>query len=356
MKLFGSEKNENMRTIKISIIVPVYNVDKYIDGCLKSLTENNYDNIEIIIINDGSSDNSLSICSKYRDNDDRIVLITQKNQGPSSARNAGLDIANGEYVMFADADDWLDTNYIKVLFEKLASDLDVIVFGYANYNEQADTYVNYLLDEKTYYGNLIEMISTLDAKGYFFNLLWNKLYKKSVIGNIRFEKGIAYGEDLLFNSEVFKNVASAKIIKEPLYYYRTSLYSLTNNKYYPNYSDLITVGIKARNDLYAYYKADKKFSYITNSKELEYRIGEILNMYRPQSTLTAESRRNLIQKNSKEIYVLSMNSSIQSKLLKLVVIVIHFCNSLVADFIFTILFVLKNHFGSKYRVLLNKFK
>ena len=110
--------------IKISIIVPVYNCAKYIKKCLDSLINQTFKNIEIILVNDGSTDNSEEIIQSYDDN--RIVYIKQKNQGPSAARNLGIDLAKGEYIGFVDSDDWIDADYYEKLYNAIAANNAII--------------------------------------------------------------------------------------------------------------------------------------------------------------------------------------------------------------------------------------
>ena len=108
----------------VSIIVPVYNCEKWLPDCIESLTRQTYSELEIILVNDGSTDGSLSICKKYEKQDERIYLVNKKNGGVSSARNTGLKHANGEWVTFVDADDWLETDAIERICRELQEDID----------------------------------------------------------------------------------------------------------------------------------------------------------------------------------------------------------------------------------------
>ena len=116
--------------VKVSVIVPVYNNEEYLDKCLSSLTEQSLDDIEIICVNDGSSDSSLDILNRYEQKDNRIVVLSQENQGAGASRNNGIDIANGEYISFVDADDWLEENALKKLYENaVRNNSDVVLFN-----------------------------------------------------------------------------------------------------------------------------------------------------------------------------------------------------------------------------------
>ena len=117
---------------KISIIIPVYNAEKYLAQCIESIIKQTYSNLEIIIINDGSTDRSLEICNFYKENDQRIVVFNQNNSGVSVARNKGLDISNGEFIMFVDADDWLNADFVESLYK--VCEEHVLVIG--DFNEK----------------------------------------------------------------------------------------------------------------------------------------------------------------------------------------------------------------------------
>ena len=115
----------------ISVIVPVYNVEKYLDNCVMSILDQDYQNIEIILINDGSTDNSLAICHSYVGKDKRVKLFSQKNQGLSAARNLGIQKANGEFVMFVDSDDYVEPSYCSAALScQQKYDADIVFFDY----------------------------------------------------------------------------------------------------------------------------------------------------------------------------------------------------------------------------------
>ncbi|MBR3897728.1 MAG: glycosyltransferase [Bacilli bacterium] len=195
----------------ISVIVPIYNSEKYLDKCLDSISNQSYKNLEIILINDGSTDSSLDICKKWKKKDKRIVLIDRENKGVSESRNEGLEIAKGDYISFVDSDDYLDKDCFKTLM-KNNKDYDIIVFNYyiTNHNIKkigiTDDIQNDFLTE-IFYNNV---------KGY----LWNKLYKKALLNRVKFDKTITMCEDLLFNYRIAckKNI-NYYYCNLPLYYY-----------------------------------------------------------------------------------------------------------------------------------------
>ena len=141
-----------MSSTKVSIIVPVYNVEKYLHKCINSLITQTYRNLEIILIDDGSTDASGQICDEYALIDDRIIVLHQKNAGAAAARNAGIMRATAEYVHFMDADDWLDVNTFEIVAEKiLQSKVDIVKFNYIReYEGLSLPKRNVLLEEKIY--------------------------------------------------------------------------------------------------------------------------------------------------------------------------------------------------------------
>lgn len=232
----------------VSVIIPIYNVEKYLERCLKSVLEQTYKNIEVICVNDGSPDNSQLIVNKYS-HDSRIISIIQENKGLSGARNTGLRNISGEYVMFVDSDDWLYLNCIQVAIDNaLSSDLDVVMWPYTkvfkNRKEKQFVYkkTTYWLTEKNvkdgFYKDLIGPSDKLLATPHIVDsrvTAPSKLYKSNIIRNIRFiDTNLVGTEDLLFNSEVFLNVKSCGFINKELYFYNKVNESSLTSSYKPN--------------------------------------------------------------------------------------------------------------------------
>lgn len=228
----------------ISIIVPVYNTENYLEKCLYSLVNQTYKNIEIIIIDDGSPDNSMNIIQKFVLADNRVKVISQKNQGLSGARNTGMNNANGDYIMFIDSDDWIEIDTCeKAINASEKYNADVVFWPYIREfsDSQKD---NYLFDktEIIWSEKNINQLSRrmvglvgdeLANPQSIDNLVtaWGKLYKKSVIGDVRFTDTKIIGtEDALFNIEVFLGINSAVYIPDLLSHYRKdNESSLTHN-------------------------------------------------------------------------------------------------------------------------------
>lgn len=187
---------------KVSIIVPIYKVEQYIEKCVKSLLNQDYKNIEIILIDDGSPDNSPRIIDELAKLDNRIVIIHSKNLGVSSARNAGLDIASGDYIMFVDGDDYVDQNYVSY-FMKMVIDNDCAIgmnqSNYVNDNHSKTNKDKIVIEDAE---KVIEYIYL----GNVFVAVWNKIYKLQFLNNkhIRFNSDIWYGEGMLFNIQALQ--------------------------------------------------------------------------------------------------------------------------------------------------------
>lgn len=218
-----------MKQKKVSVIVPMYNVDKYIEECLDSLLQQSYNNYEIILINDGSTDKTLEKCKKYENG--KIRIINQSNQGVSIARNNGLMESRGEYILFVDADDVCSKKYIEKLVEALEQEnnIDMAICNYTKIIEILDNEKladnNVIIPSK----NLLnEMIQNELKEGY----LWNKIFKRSIIenNNIKFENNISVWEDLYFVLEYLLKANKVIRIKDILYYYRTREGSAINRK------------------------------------------------------------------------------------------------------------------------------
>lgn len=185
----------------VSVIVPIYNVEKYISDCVQSIINQTYKNIEIILVNDGSLDGSLAIIRKFSNFDGRIRIIDRENGGVSSARNAGIDASKGTYIAFVDGDDYLDTTYISYFVNLIESFEGDMALSYNNYGEN---YQN-INDKK-------KIISPTTAmKELYLNKInvavWNKIYKKSIIddNNLRFNEKFWFAEGMTFNIEYFQH-------------------------------------------------------------------------------------------------------------------------------------------------------
>lgn len=198
----------------VSIIVPIYNVEKYIKKCVESLLLQDYPAIEIILVNDGSPDNCAEIINKLEENNTEIKVIHKENGGVSSARNCGIEIAKGEYIMFVDGDDWVDSNYVSYfvdLIEKSKCDIGMNKYNYA-ITGTSSTENRYIVSAE----KAIEWIYL----GDLFVAVWNKIYKSDLLkkNQIKFDNEIWYGEGMLFNIECLQFVEKVAIGEKSVYH------------------------------------------------------------------------------------------------------------------------------------------
>lgn len=208
----------------ISVIVPIYNVEKYVEKTIISIINQSYKDLEIILVNDGSEDNSLKICQDYAKIDNRIIVLNKKNGGLSDARNYGLDNAKGDYILFVDGDDYIHYQMIEILYTcAQKSSSDIVVCNYTRINENENTIdkqieLKQIANLNTYTNT--EALSKLfkDDTHVIFTVVWNKLYIKTLFDEIRFPFGKIHEDD--FTSYKLLDMAK-KIgyINIPLYYY-----------------------------------------------------------------------------------------------------------------------------------------
>ncbi|MBQ9314475.1 MAG: glycosyltransferase [Clostridia bacterium] len=223
---------------KISIIVPAYNVQNYITQCLDSLIHQTYRNLEIIVVNDGSKDDTLNIINEYAKNDNRIIIINQENQGLSESRNNAMNIATGEYIMFVDADDWVETNMCEICMSELKNEgADLVLFSYIREYEdnsilKSQFTSNRIVFQQKEVKNLLErrIFGPYEAEELAYpekldslSTAWGKLYQFETIKKYRFKSFKEIGatcEDVFFNAEALGNVHKAVFIDEHFYHYR----------------------------------------------------------------------------------------------------------------------------------------
>jgi len=204
---------------KVSIVVSIYNSEKYLKDMLDCLANQTYPKmfLEIILVNDGSTDSSRSICDDYCKRYDNFKLVNKQNGGISSARNAGLKVSTGDYITFFDSDDTVELTYVeKMVNAFIESESDIVCCGI---NEKIDNVINqYGYNEnKTF--SINDEVSYVDFfNDYWLPVVWNKLYKKSLI-QVLFDENISYDEDTVFNLYYLKNVKSITCVKEKLYTY-----------------------------------------------------------------------------------------------------------------------------------------
>ncbi|MGO4184307.1 glycosyltransferase [Paenibacillus sp. TAF43_2] len=310
---------------KVSIIVPIFNMELYLDRCLNSLLEQSLSDIEIIAVNDGSTDSSLSILQEYTERDSRIIVINKKNEGVSAARNDGVLAANGEYIGFVDPDDWVNLKMYEEMYAcAVEQNVDIVMCTYIREfgTHSKEKRFNmpdkqlYLMDEvqttmlRRLVGPLKEEVANpeyLDAWG----TVWSKLYRTSLLkdNKVKFKdlSIIGSNEDTLFNIHVFYNAESFLFLNRPFYHYwRTNDASITSQ-----YNPLLVEKFEKLYAAIQSFLTEKglinDFGLALNNRISMNVLGQGLNIMNHQSNLSMRERLRLIKKllnNEKTSYSL----------------------------------------------------
>lgn len=249
-------KEKNGARPLITVIVPVYNVESYLEKCIESVLNQTYTNLELILVNDGSTDNSGAVCDKYAEIDERVRVVHKDNEGPSVTRNRGLQEAEGDYLVFCDSDDIL----AKIALESMYSvmdryNTDLVLCGYSKFGKSFDVtketriLSNYSL---TIFQSNKELASLyLAPKTNLFGIsIWAKMYKMDIIRNnsIMFPPDTNYEEDCMFNLQYFKHIETAGALRDVLYFWRQHDTSITKSSYSSDNFLQLTKGFTARVD------------------------------------------------------------------------------------------------------------
>lgn len=216
----------------ISIIVPVYNAEHTLAQCLGSLLCQDYEQYEVIVVDDGSTDESSAICDEYSQKDNHVRVIHKRNGGVSSARNAGLEVAHGEFVTFVDADDWVEPNYCATIAAKM--DADLMFFAEIwHYPDGAlrvfDAGDAEIRDNKEKINEKLFYLRKNPDNHEYFGFTWNKVFRLDIISKykVRFEENLSFCEDEVFTQEYCQHISSLRILSDGLYNYRRTLTGLT---------------------------------------------------------------------------------------------------------------------------------
>ena len=245
---------------KISVIVPVYNQEPYLDECIVSIINQTYQNLEIILVDDGSTDNSLEICKKYKKLDKRIKIVHKENGGLSSARNAGLEVVHGKYIMFCDSDDYYLPNSCELLLNEIkAKKADYVVGNYINCDEDG-TIWNKPVFDRVKYKSFKLSINDYEKSFYIMSSsVCNKMFRTSFIRklNLKFVEGVP-AEDAIFTTYCFIKSKATYYINNIMYVYRqrngTSISTNNNLKYFKGIS-------KAYNYIYENFKENNELGF-----------------------------------------------------------------------------------------------
>lgn len=273
-----------MEERKVSVIVPVYNSEKYLSKTIESIINQEYSKIELILVNDGSKDNSAGICNDYKNKDPRVVVIHQNNKGVSSARNAGLDKAIGEYIGFVDADDYIKPNMYKDMILMMKKyDAHMVMGGYERVNAATGDRATIQppregIGEKDIVDKVIYQMAFWNCKKKdkylptLYGSTWPNLYRSDIIkeNNIKFNESIALGEDMLFNLQYLLNVQRIVFINKPLYEYFMYPVSATRGKRPHMWQQYVTLIHYTERILEKIYGNDPDFQFNVSMQKIHF--------------------------------------------------------------------------------------
>lgn len=340
-----------MIMVKVSVIVPVYNVEKYLEECLDSIINQTLEDIEIICVNDGSTDNSLSILESFAKKEDRIKIISQENQGLAAARNLGLDNVNGDYVFFIDSDDFLELNALEELYNiAVEKSLDFVLYKLINYDDETKEYYTMPLYEMPKLRNFVgeKVFNYNDLGKLIFNIAVSavcKLYDKDFIKKTgaRFPEGLIF-EDNVFFWEILFNAERIYFVDKHYYKRRRHLNSITGTANIKHADTLIIhnmiFDIFKKHNLFNEFKkelfnqkislADRRFLTVSDGEKAEffdkmkkdfeemveeYGYGEILNQLKEKEK--AVFQNVIISKSSDEYLILRKKYTLEKNIKKL---------------------------------------
>lgn len=346
-----------MSDLLLSIIVPVYNVEKHLGNCLDSIISScdQCDNIEILLVNDGATDNSSEICDEYSKNHSYIFTINKTNGGLASARNAGLEAAKGQYVTFIDSDDYLSEGYINEICNNLNGE-DVIAFSnIIDYVEYGTTQICEIAQLKNITPQ--EAVKHLEKAGVF-NMVWNKVYSSRLLkeNNILFEINSEPGEDLLFNCKCFKNSKEITLIHKPYYHWVRRGEDTLANRFRKNLFEKVKVFIDNRNDLYSSLDIETTCKDELYTGNLNYIFTCIPNMYRKGHTFARKNRLefydSIINMNEVDQWIkgIKPDNSLLAQFCKLYKI----RSKYIMDFYYLVVMYFRNHFVPIYNMIKRK--
>lgn len=264
----------------ISVIVPVYNVEKYLEQCVNSIINQSYKDIEIILVNDGSTDNSGNICNELAQKDNRIIVIHKENGGLGLARNSGLDVAKGEYVTFVDSDDYIETNSIEDMYNMVVEEkIDTCIGGFIRVLDDTTVVGRKQYESKIYENEkvLTELLpkligSSTKEKDAIRMSVWNAMYSMKIIkdNNLRFPSERQYiSEDIIFDLDYYKYAKRVAISDNCNYNYRVNVESLTKS-YNPKRFELTKA---------LYQKELEKIKELNIFEQADYRLKRQLFIY-----------------------------------------------------------------------------
>lgn len=331
--------------MKYSIIVPLYNAESTIKACIESVLNQTYKDFELIIVDDGSTDNGGKLCDEYAKNFDNVKVFHIDNGGAGNARNIGISLSNGEYLLFLDSDDEWENSLLESVKEYTS---DVITFGYRiNYGQKILT--KKIIDKSEEF-NVLNAVKILENQGAF-NVVWNKAYKREILKTISFPQENSC-EDLIYNCRVFKNVKSVTVLSNVLYVYNRKEDITLANRYDKKLSENILKANEERLSLYNEIgfvgeEAEKMFAL----KYIGYEFSKIPNIFRKNNGLKAKEKfrelKKIIKNKESKIYFKKVKvQGFYKKLLKFHVLT----KTFICAFInFSFMFFIRNNMTGLYK-------
>ena len=290
-----------MMSVTITMIIPVYNTAAYLDKCLSSISAQSFSDFELIIVDDGSTDDSPKICDDWAKKDSRFTVIHQKNAGQSAARNAGIDAAKGDYLAFADSDDYVEPEYLQRLYDTIQKfKADLSLCGYYEHKNRVKRALGpekeCVLDRNTALGKLVE---DKELKSFF----WASLFKKELFEGIRLPVGRNY-EDLAVIYKLYYKADNVAMTPEPLYHYQIRVGSMSYNDATAGvWHEKCHASVESQTERTAFFR-DKKESELAGhslAESLPYIYSDILTGYQTDNIEDVAESRAYLKKEKKEI-------------------------------------------------------
>ena len=315
-----------MNNSTVSVIVPIYNAENYLEESVNSILKQTYDNLQIVLVNDGSTDNSWELCKKLENCDPRITAVTQKNGGVSVARNKGLELAIGVWIMFVDPDDILDKNIVSTLLNETSDNVDIVISSCYGFDNNGEKRAHFFAEDRIFDEDKMDLYLQLleDAYGQTGEVFtaigvpWGKLYRRSFLEkhNLKFDPKLRRMQDNIFNMYAFYYANKIKYVDRPFYYYRLENINSFGKRNKKNYEKIFKPVIEARfNGLKKLnlYSDPKIFqSYINEATSMI--VGIINSKILNNENLCTESIKNVIKEDTfKEIFSKKGNKLIKSR-------------------------------------------
>lgn len=286
---------------KVSVIIPIYNAEEYLEKCVNSVLKQTEPDLELILVDDGSIDNSLKICQDIANADSRVVVVHQKNAGVSAARNCGIEAATGDYIGFVDSDDWIAPNmYEKMLCEAEKSNADVVMCDaetvYSNGKTEADT-ITQLSQNRIFKKSDFTPFLLLEMAGS----AWRCIYKnhrysdKQCKPRLAFPLGVKFSEDRIFNLYAFGFAEKISYLKQP-YYYRLINTKSAIHRFHSDYFEAYKIAAEKIDEaIKIAWNNNSEYKLAYSNQLIQGALGAVCNYYYKTSTLTRKQKREKVK-------------------------------------------------------------